>query len=247
MPLSRSPAGEPPLPAGDPPVEVRERAGSRATIQVLPSGVIRVTAPPGTHIPALLERHAAWIERKRQEFLAIGQDREGQEGRILLGGRFYRLERGSSCGIHEEEGVVSYTTPGDLKAFLKERLTRDLRPRLEREAARMRVRFGGLTVREQRSRWASCSPSAGISVNLRVLALPGAILDYLVVHELAHILEPNHSRKYWKQVGQFYPDYRFAEEELKRYWVLLEQDSIWKVLRKLERGGKRERKRGKSP
>ncbi|MDD1667239.1 MAG: M48 family metallopeptidase [Methanomicrobiales archaeon] len=214
---------------------MRERAGSRSTIQVLPSGVVRVTAPPGTHIPSLLDRHAAWIERKRGEYLAIARDRAGQEGRVLLGGRFYRLETGPACAVREEEGVVTYTTPKELKAFLKERLTATLLPRLEREAERMRVPFGGLTLREQRSRWASCSPSGGISVNLRVLALPGAILDYLVVHELAHLLEPNHSRRYWKRVGEFYPDYRFAEEELKRYWVLLEQDSIWKVLRKLPR------------
>lgn len=234
MPLPPSPAGKPPRPGGDPPVEVRERAGSRPTIQVLPSGVVRVTAPPGTHIPSLLERHSGWIERKRREFLAIGEDREGQEGRILLEGRFYRLETGPSCAVREEEGVVTYTTPMELKTFLRERLSRDLLPRLEREAARMQVRFAGLTLREQRSRWASCSPAGGISVNLRVLALPGAILDYLVVHELAHLLVPNHSKRYWKRVEEFYPDYLFAEEELKRYWVLLEQDSIWKVLRKLK-------------
>jgi hypothetical protein len=165
--------------------------------------------------------------------MAIAGDREGQEGRILLDGRFFRLETGPSCAIREEEGMVSYTTPKELKAFLRERLTRDLLPRLEGQASRMRLRFTGLSVREQRTRWASCSPSGGISVNLRVLALPAAVREYLVVHELAHLLEPNHSRRYWKRVGEFYPDYRFAEEELKRYWILLEQDSIWKVLRKL--------------
>jgi predicted metal-dependent hydrolase len=97
----------------------------------------------------------------------------------------------------------------------------------------MGLRFTGLSVREQRTRWASCSPSGGISVNLRVLALPGAVREYLVVHELAHLLVPNHSSRYWKRVAEFYPDYRHAEEELRRYWILLEQDSIWKVLRKI--------------
>jgi predicted metal-dependent hydrolase len=234
MPSSPAPTGDPAPRDGDPRVEVRERAGCRPTIQVLPSGVVRVTAPPGTDIPSLLRRHAAWIRRKRGEVMAIAGDRAGQEGRILLEGRFFRLEAGTSCGIREEEGVVSYTTPKELKGFLKERLIRDLLPRLESQASRMRLRFTGLSVREQRTRWASCSPSGGISVNLRVLALPGAVREYLVVHELAHLLVPNHSARYWKRIGEFYPDYRFAEEELKRYWVLLEQDSIWKVLRKLK-------------
>jgi len=233
MPSSPPSPGEPGPRDGLPGVEVRERAGCRPTIQVLPSGIIRVTAPPGTAVPALLERNRAWIERKRGEVMAIAGDRAGQEGRILLEGRFFRLETGPSCSVREEEGVVSYTTPGELKAFLRERLIRDLLPRLEGQASRMGLRFTGLSVREQRTRWASCSPSGGISVNLRILALPGAIREYLVVHELAHLLEPNHSRRYWKRVGEFYPDYRFAEEELKRYWILLEQDSIWKVLRKV--------------
>jgi predicted metal-dependent hydrolase len=218
---------------GQPGIEVKERAGCRPTIQVLPSGVVRVTAPPGTDIPSLLGKHAAWIRRKREEVLAAAGDRAGQEGRILLGGRFFRLEAGLSCGIRRDEGVVSYTSPAELKDFLKDRLVRDLLPRLERQASRMGLRFTGLSVREQRTRWASCSPSGGISVNLRILALPGPVREYLVVHELAHLFVPDHSKRYWKRVGEFYPDYRFAEEELKRYWILLEQDSIWKVLRKI--------------
>ena len=212
MPSSPPSPGEPGQGDCPPGLEVREREGCRTTIQVLPSGVVRVTVPPGTPIPPLLERHAAWIGRKRGEVMDIAGDRAGQEGRILLEGRFFRLETAPSCGVREEEGVVCYTTPGELKAFLKERLIRDLLPRLEAQASRMRLRFTGLSVREQRSRWASCSPSGAVSVNLRVLALPGAVREYLVVHELAHLMEPNHSR---------------------RYWILLEQDSIWRVLRKI--------------
>jgi len=163
----------------------------------------------------------------------ISRDRTGQEGRILLNGRFHRLEPGPACGIQEGEGVVCYTTPRDLKLFLKGRLRDDLAPRLEAQAGRMLVRVAGMTVREQRSRWASCSPNGRISVNLRVLALPPAIRDYLVVHELCHLVEPNHSRRYWKRVGEFFPDYRFAEEELKRYWILIERDGIWEVLKQV--------------
>jgi len=61
--------------------------------------------------------------------------------------------------------------------------------------------------------------------------LPDQVRDYLVVHELAHLLEPNHSRNYWKRVDEFFPDYRYAEAELKRYWILVERDSIWDVLK----------------
>jgi predicted metal-dependent hydrolase len=214
-------------------IEVREKEIRRSTIQVLPSGTVRVTAPPGTRVSSLIERNLGWIERKRVEIEEISRDRAGQEGRILLGGRFFRLETGPACGVEEEEGIVTYTTPRELKAFLKGVLGNDLNSRLEAQAAKMHLGISGITVREQRSRWASCSPDGKISVNLRVLALPPNIRDYLVVHELAHLLEPNHSRRYWKRVGEFFPDYRFAEEELKRYWVLVERDGIWEVLRKI--------------
>jgi predicted metal-dependent hydrolase len=233
MPSSPPSPGDPAFPEGGAGLEVREKEVRHPTIQVLPSGRVRVTAPPGTHIPSLLERNSAWIERKKGEIEEISRSVTGQEGRILLGGKFFRLETGSSCGIWESEGVVSYTTPRDLKLFLKKRLRDDLLPRLEAHAVRMQVRVTGMTVREQRSRWASCSPGGRISVNLRVLALPGDIRDYLVVHELSHLLEPNHSRRYWKRVGEFFPGYRYAEEELKKYWILIERDGIWEVFRKV--------------
>ena len=233
MPSSPPSPGESPLPECRNGLEVREREVRHPTIRVLPSGKVSVTVPPGTPVHSLIERNSAWIERKRGEILEISRDRAGQEGRILLGGRFLRLESGPSCGIREEGGVLSYTTPGDLKAFLKKMLRSDLLPRLEAQAGRMHVRVAGMTVREQRSRWASCSPGGRISVNLRVLALPPAVRDYLVVHELSHLLEPNHSQRYWGRVGEFYPDYQFAEEELRRYWILIERDGIWEVLKRV--------------
>jgi len=233
MPSLPPSPGDPALPEGGAGLEVREREVRHPTIQVLPSGRVRVTVPPGTPVRSLIERNSAWIERKKGEIEEISRSMTGQEGRILLGGRFFRLEAGPSCGIQEGEGVVCYTTPRELKLFLKERLRGDLLPRLEAQARRMHVRVTGMTVREQRSRWASCSPNGRISVNLRVLALPPVIRDYLVVHELSHLLEPNHSPRYWKRVGEFFPEYRYAEKELRKYWILVERDGIWEVLKRV--------------
>ena len=233
MPSSPPSPGDPALPEGGAGLEVREREVRHPTIQVLPSGRVRVTVPPGTPVHPVIERNSAWIERKKGEIEEISRSMAGQEGRILLGGRFFRLEAGPSCGIQEGEGVVCYTTPRELKLFLKERLRGDLLPRLEAQAGRMHVRVTGMTVREQRSRWASCSPNGRISVNLRVLALPPVIRDYLVVHELSHLLEPNHSPRYWKRVGVFFPEYRYAEKELRKYWILVERDGIWEVLKRV--------------
>ena len=92
---------------------MREREVRRATIQVLPSGRVRVTAPPGTPVKSLIEKNSSWIERKKGEIREISRNMAGMEGRMLLSGKFFRLEAGLSCMIRDGDGVVSYTTPKD--------------------------------------------------------------------------------------------------------------------------------------
>jgi predicted metal-dependent hydrolase len=101
---------------------------------------------------------------------------------------------------------------------------RELRPALERWYRRMaRVEIGmrldraceitgtrylKLTVRDQRTRWASCSHSGTMSFNWRLLLGPEPILDYVVWHEVCHLREMNHSRRFWALVAEHCPDYR---------------------------------------
>jgi predicted metal-dependent hydrolase len=83
------------------------------------------------------------------------------------------------------------------------RLTQDTR----RWAEVMQVEPMNVRVRDQRRRWGSCSSKGNINFNFRLVMMPPDIIDYVVVHELAHMRVPNHSRAFWDEVARFVPDY----------------------------------------
>jgi len=74
-----------------------------------------------------------------------------------------------------------------------------------------------LVIRAQRTRWGSCSTRGTISLNWRLMQAPPEILDYVVVHELCHLLVPNHSPRFWAEVARVLPDWRRQRAELRRF------------------------------
>ncbi len=89
-----------------------------------------------------------------------------------------------------------------------------LPPRLARLAHALDVNYGKVTVRAQRTRWGSCSNRGAISLNWRLLLLPSRLCDYVLVHELCHIKEMNHSPAFWQHVASQVPDFRARRREL---------------------------------
>jgi predicted metal-dependent hydrolase len=79
---------------------------------------------------------------------------------------------------------------------------------IEDEAPELGVEPKRVQIRDQRSRWGSCSTRGTLSFNWRLVLAPFEVLDYVVVHELCHLREPNHSRRFWKLVEQRRPDWR---------------------------------------
>src|SRR5206468_3876846 len=78
-----------------------------------------------------------------------------------------------------------------------------------------------ITVRNQRSRWGSCSRRGTISLNWRLIQAPPFVRDYLILHELAHLREMNHSQRFWREVEKLCPEYRTAETWLRENATLL--------------------------
>jgi len=78
-----------------------------------------------------------------------------------------------------------------------------------------------VTVRGQRTRWGSCSRRGTISLNWRLIQTPEDVRDYIILHELAHLRQMNHSDRFWREVERLCPDYRSAERWLKqqRGWL----------------------------
>ena len=76
------------------------------------------------------------------------------------------------------------------------------------------VTWNRVSIRNQKTRWGSCSRKKDLSFNYRLLYLPGHLRDYVIVHELCHLREFNHSKKFWELVGAAFPDYQKLRHEL---------------------------------
>jgi hypothetical protein len=85
------------------------------------------------------------------------------------------------------------------------------------EAAALGVSFERIRVAGQRTRWGSCSSKGTLSFNWRLALAPAEVLDYVAVHEVCHLREPNHSRRFWRLVAERRPDYRVQLEWLRAY------------------------------
>lgn len=84
-------------------------------------------------------------------------------------------------------------------------------------ASLMKVRYGRITIRNQKTRWGSCSGKGNLNFNCLLMLTPDEVVDYVVVHELCHLIEMNHSKAFWAQVEQVMPDYKKHRKWLKEH------------------------------
>jgi predicted metal-dependent hydrolase len=201
-----------------------------ARLQVRPDGSLRVVAPPSFDVEGFLQRNAAWIENRRRELDRLAAEGCGREDLLLLHGRFCRVVPGARFAVDEDSGTVASPSVPALRRGLSRMLKEEVRKRLEACPALTGRWQGRIAVKMQKTRWGSCSTLGNVNVNLRLVALPETLREYVVVHEAAHLREQNHSRRFWRLVGEHYPDYRAAEAELRRYWIILERNRVWKAL-----------------
>ena len=203
-------------------ISVRESARARRlTIKVGPDGPPEVVVPVGTRqreIDRLLHRHHDWIERKVAELeqrLAnpeLGLDRPGFAW--LHGEPVPIVHRpGARSAARLRDGRLQVGGPaadaGDaIERWYRREARRQLGDAVRREAAALRLSPGPVSVRDPRTRWGSCSPAGALSFSWRLLLAPREVLDYVVVHELCHLRELNHSPEFWRLLDDARPGWR---------------------------------------
>ena len=111
-------------------------------------------------------------------------------------------------------------TPQEIN-LLTTRAKRIIPQRVRHYAEIMGLRYGRITIRMQKSRWGSCSSKGNLNFNCLLMRTPDEIIDYVVVHELCHLKEMNHSDRFWAEVEKIIPDYR-----QRRKWLRDHQEDI---------------------
>ena len=118
----------------------------------------------------------------------------------------------------EEDRATRAPAPSDLvQPELRARAKRELPPRLLELAAELGLVVSKVSVRNQRRRWGSCSPSGHVCLNWRLVSMPPWVRDYVIIHELMHLRRMDHSKKFWKLVAQACPDYEAARRWLREH------------------------------
>ena len=117
----------------------------------------------------------------------------------------------------ESESTDKFT-PEKIK-LLADKALEVIPMRVEYFANIMGVTYGNITIRNQKTRWGSCSSEGNLNFNCRLLFVPDRIVDYVVIHELAHRRFMNHSKAFWKEVEKYMPDYKEQKKLLSRFAI----------------------------
>lgn len=165
-------------------------------ISVKPDGSVTVRAPkriPKKELTELLKKKEPWIRKHIERF-----EREQKER---------QQERLTHLQLRELAQQAAAVIPGRVELFAKQ----------------IGVDYGRITIRNQKTRWGSCSGKGNLNFNCLLMLAPPEVLDYVVVHELCHRKEMNHSGAFWQEVEKILPDYKESVRWLKKEGIWLMQ------------------------
>lgn len=167
----------------------RKRGVKHLRIRIKGDGTCTVTVP--FRVPMLLAQR--FVEEKREWIIEKQREMERRRGerRALPDLRTFREVKSE---------VLRFTTQ-----------------KVEEWNRHYGFSYTKVSVRNQKTRWGSCSRQGSLSFNYRIIFLPPHLADYLIVHELCHLKEFNHSKKFWNLVAQAFPNYRELRRELRAY------------------------------
>jgi predicted metal-dependent hydrolase len=208
---------------------VRRPRARRYLLGLQPDGTARPVIPRrGSEAEALrfLERSEAWLLKRLAHWQSRSAPRQpwGEGTRFLFRGaevelRVEKAEREWRLSFADQVISLPQTLPDyrDVVLCHLRRLAEKELPVRTRELALLHgVAVKRVSVRAQKTRWGSCSARGAVSLNWRLIQTPPWVVDYLIVHELMHRREMNHSARYWKLVAAAFPEYRDAEKWLKQ-------------------------------
>ena len=202
----------------------RSPRARRVRVTVDTDGSVTVTLPrkaPERAAKEAVQELAPWIARRRRVLARAAAELARPAGTVpYLGETLALLPQPGRERVHRR-GDVLLVPEGDptaaLERFYRRAARTEIAARLDAATARAGTRYTGLTIRGQRTRWASCSSEGAMSFNWRLLLAPEQILDYVVEHEVCHIEVMDHSPRFWALLESRVPDWRAHAAWLRRY------------------------------
>jgi len=198
----------------------------RYILRVKPDGTLRVTIPRrGSRGEAInfVGRHLAWIAKERARVRRDQAPVQWTDGNtILFDGRpeVITVRRvGEKLFASYAGRMVAVKDPRDVRGVIERDLcalaAETLVPRLRELGTQFGLTVTRVSIRNQRSRWGSCSRTGAIALNFRLLQMPREVADYVLVHELMHLKQQNHGPRFWSLVEAACPSFRESERWLR--------------------------------
>lgn len=204
---------------------IRRSAKRRKSIAARWQGLELVVLAPlrasKSAIEGMLHRHAAPLLKKRPNPAAMPD--LPQSERLLYLGQKLRLEIGQGRGAVLEDNLLRLSLSPNpspqhvdamLKLWYKKQARRVLKIRLDGWALHMKLPYARFALTNARARWGSCSSQNSIRLNWRLVMVEEALIDYVAVHELAHVVHKNHAPAFWQLVEATMPDHKARRKKL---------------------------------
>lgn len=198
------------------------------SIHILPNGKIEVRAPrlmPQFLIRQFVIKHQVWIEKKlkQQKAFPVLEKKQYVSGELLLFlGNHYQLAIGpySKIELGQREllfpKALEFRIQKELKIWYQQQARQIITIRVKENAKLMNVSYSEVYFSDTKSKWGSCSHGNKLQFNWRLVMAPLMVLNYVVIHELAHIEQKNHSDRFWRLVERYTPSYKQHRLWLKR-------------------------------
>lgn len=223
------------------PVKVVRSKGRMVRMRLdLGAGHLLISSPSGRWgelEQAFVREKMGWIRKQVARQAGFLKQREAFRARLRAGEILYlgeyrplTLQTGGARRIRIDDTGLRLQGAGSanaldqgplLQAGLKELAKHFLVPRTQEWARKTHLSLNAIRVKHQTSKWGSCSTRRNLNLNWHLVFLPPTLIDYLIVHELMHLHEMNHSPAFWNWVGKYYPAYPQARKTLQSYnWVI---------------------------
>jgi predicted metal-dependent hydrolase len=218
----------------DLPYTIRRSArAKRVRVSVHPGGTVEVVLPkrsPEKAAHDAVVELRGWIDARLRAQERAGEELRRPPGSVPYLGTDLRLvPQAGRTRVHRRGDELLVPATGTREAverWYRRQARLEVAPRLDAAVARAGTRYTGLTIRGQRTRWASCSSSGAMSFNWRLLLAPAAVLDYVVEHEVCHLEVMDHSSRFWNLLESRMGDWRVYARWLRRYGATLTLDGL---------------------